>query len=95
MTRVLLAGVLLATSMLTPMAAQVDETANAPRIPMAEFKPLVMSGKVLVVDVRDAQSFVTGHIPGAQSAPLDTLLAPKTLDVLRAAGNRPIVLYCA
>ena len=95
MTRVLLAGALMAATMLTPMAAQVDETANAPRIPMAEFKPLMTTGKVLVVDVRDTQSFVTGHVPGAQSAPLDTLLAPKTLEVLRAAGNRPIVLYCA
>ena len=95
MTRVLWLALLLAASMLTPMAAQVDDTANAPRIPMAEFKPLMVSGKVLVVDVRDAQSFVTGHIPGAQSAPLDTLLAPKTLDVLKTAGNRPIVLYCA
>jgi len=93
--RVLLAGVLLAASTLTPLAAQVDETANAPRIPMAEFKPLMTSGKVLVIDVRDTQSFVTGHVPGAQSVPLDTLLAPKTLDVLKGAGNRPIVLYCA
>jgi len=92
---VLLAGVLLAASTLTPLAAQVDETASAPRIPMAEFKPLMTSGKVLVIDVRDTQSFVTGHIPGAQSIPLDTLLAPKTLDVLKGAGNRPIVLYCA
>jgi len=93
--RVLLAGVLLAASTLTPLAAQVDETASAPRIPMAEFKPLMTSGKVLVIDVRDTQSFVTGHVPGAQSVPLDTLLAPKTLDVLKGAGNRPIVLYCA
>lgn len=94
MTR-LLAAALLAASMLVPIAAQVEETANAPRIPMAEFKQLMASGKVLVIDVRDTQSYVTGHIPGAQSAPLDALLTPKILEVLKAAGSRPIVLYCA
>jgi rhodanese-related sulfurtransferase len=90
-----LAVLSLAVSILAPLAAQGDDTANAPRIPIAEFRQLMVSGKVLVVDVRDAQSYVTGHIPGAQSAPLDTLLAPKTLDVLKTAGSRPIVLYCA
>lgn len=94
MKRVLTAA-LLALSILAPLMAQVDDTSNAPRIPMVEFKRLMASGNVLVVDVRDAQSYVTGHIPGARSAPLDTLLAPKTLDVIKAAGSRPIVLYCA
>lgn len=93
--RRVLAAALLAVSTLVPVTAQVDETANAPRIPMAEFKQLMASGKVLAIDVRDTQSYVTGHIPGAQSAPLDALLTSKMVDTLRAAGSRPIVLYCA
>jgi len=94
MTRTL-AVLLLAVSILASLAAQVDDTANAPRIPIVEFRQLMTSGKVIVVDVRDAQSYVTGHIPGARSAPLDTLLAPKTVDALKTAGGLPIVLYCA
>lgn len=94
MTRLVAAG-LLAASILVPLTAQVEETAGAPRIPLAEFKQLLASGNVLVIDVRDAQSYVTGHIPGARSVPLDSLLTPKTLESLKAVGSRPIVLYCA
>jgi rhodanese-related sulfurtransferase len=76
------------------VVAHAQNLSTAPRIPMADFKPLFRSGKVLVVDVRDAGSYKIGHIPGARSMPLDTLLEPRNLAVLKASVV-PIVFYCA
>ena len=61
---------------------------------MAEFKKLLAANTVLVIDVRDAQSFATGHIPGARSIPLGSLLEPARVAELKAA-KKEIVLYCA
>ncbi len=73
-------------------AAQNDELAAVPRISQAEFKKALQSGRILVLDVRDAASYSNGHIPGAQSMPLDEL--PRHLGDLKAE-TRPIVTYCA
>jgi rhodanese-related sulfurtransferase len=77
-----------------PVAAQEPDPATAPRIPMAEFKALVDAHGVLIVDVRDAQSFAAGHVPGARSLPLAVILEPANVAALKAAST-PIVLYCA
>jgi len=88
--RVLAAVMLLAA----PVAAQEPDPTTAPRIPMAEFKGLVDTHKVLIFDVRDAQSYAAGHIPGALSLPLAVILEPANVATLKAATT-PIVLYCA
>jgi len=46
----------------------------------------------LIVDARDAESFVEGHIPGAISLPY----GEATPDVIEALdpGGRPIIVYC-
>jgi hypothetical protein len=62
------------------------------RIAVADFKQLQARGDVLVLDVRDAESYRRGHLPGAVLMPPDTLES-------RAAElrteNRPIVTYCS
>ncbi len=67
-----------------------DELAGAPRISQAEFKKAVDAGTVLVIDVRDAQAYANGHVPGALSIPLDQLAshAPEL-----KGEKRPIVTY--
>lgn len=75
-------------------AAQEADLSTGPRMSMTEFVALHAAGKVLVVDVRDADSFAAGHIPGARSMPLPTLLDAANLADLRRAG-KPVVLYCA
>jgi rhodanese-related sulfurtransferase len=47
-------------------------------------------GTVLLLDVRTAEEYAAGHIPGALLAPYDALAATFT----EADKNRPIVLYC-
>lgn len=73
-------------------AAQETDLAKAPRITVAEFKKLRAEGEVIVLDVRDADSYKAGHIPGARSIPLDQLASHA--DELKAA-NKAIVTYCA
>jgi 3-mercaptopyruvate sulfurtransferase SseA len=90
-------GVLLAVlALAAPVGAQQaqPQPAGPPRMPMAEFKKLQAENKVLVIDVRDAQSYATGHIPGARSIPLGTLLDPANLAALKSS-TKEIVLYCA
>lgn len=70
-----------------------DDTLQSPRlrIPFDEFKHLRHSRDVLVVDVRDEESYRAGHIPGAVSMPLATL--SQHVDRLRGE-RRPIFTYC-
>lgn len=62
------------------------------RIAWAEFKALYDAKKAVVIDVRDAASFETGHIPGATSVPLDDI--GKRVAELKKL-NKPLVTYCA
>ena len=64
------------------------------RIDIAEFRKLHAAKKVLVVDVRDAQSFANGHIAGAINVPLGSEEQAPHVRTLKAA-KRPIVTYCA
>ena len=73
-------------------AAQELDLAKAPRITQEEFKKLFDAHDVVVVDVRDAGQFKTGHIPGALSIPVDEVTAKA--EELKAY-KKPIVTYCA
>ncbi len=48
--------------------------------------------KILVVDVRSAQEFSTGHIPGAVNIPIDNLAAK--LAEMKVAKDTTIVTAC-
>jgi predicted sulfurtransferase len=63
------------------------------RIPMAEFKKLMATNDVVILDVRSADSYAAGHIPGALSMPEDTLTAA-VAEKLKKMG-KPIVTYCS
>src|SRR5438309_5802278 len=67
---------LAALLLLAPAAsAQVD----APRITQQDFKKLVASNNVLIVDTRNADAYETSHIPGAVLLPLEGLMTMSTL----------------
>ncbi len=72
--------------------SQADELASAPRISQAEFRKALAAGEILVLDVRDAQAYANGHIPGAISIPL-TDLSSHAQEL--KAEKRPIVTYCS
>jgi rhodanese-related sulfurtransferase len=93
MRRMLLSLVML-TALALPLAAQESDLATAPRITIAELRKLQAANNAIVIDVRDAESFATGHIPGARSIPLATLLDSARVAELKAMPKE-IVLYCA
>ena len=81
-------------------AAQVFSAKNeewkAPelRISVEEFKRLEASGEVLVLDVRDPESYRQGHLPGA------ILMTPEELSTEEGRAKlkgekRTIVAYCS
>jgi len=70
---------------------QFEDPSAVPRISQAEFKKLLDADKIVVVDVRSAQSYKEGHIPGAVSIPIDEV----DLNVDRFKSfKKPIVTYC-
>jgi 3-mercaptopyruvate sulfurtransferase SseA len=73
-------------------AGHGDDLAAVPRVSQAEFKKALASGGIRVLDVRDAVSYANGHIPGAESIPLDELA--KHMKEL-TTESRSIVTYCA
>jgi 3-mercaptopyruvate sulfurtransferase SseA len=72
--------------------AQSDELSAVPRISQSDFKKLLATGDVLVIDTRDEGSYRNGHIPGSISIPLTDI--EKHVRELRGE-KRPIVTYCA
>jgi len=84
----------IATALLVMLAAAASTAAqhDVRRLELPEFQKLHAAGKILVVDVRDEDSFANGHIPGAINIPLGT--EDRRLERLRTE-RRPIVAYCA
>ena len=63
------------------------------RIPMADFKKLLATNDVVVIDVRSADSYAAGHIPGALSIPEEAITSALA-EKLKKMG-KPIVAYCS
>ena len=60
-------------------------------ISVRELVELLQAGQALVVDVREADEFASGHIPGAMNLPLSGFEA----SALPAADGKVLVLNCA
>ncbi len=77
---------------LPAVAGAQYRTAPQARIAFEEFKKLYDQEAVLVLDVRAAESYRNGHVPGAVSLPLDQVLT-KVEDLKKE--KRALVAYCA
>lgn len=74
-------------------AFQTEDTSSPKlRISWDEFKKLHDKQDVVVVDVRGADAYAAGHIPGSRSVPLDQVA--QHAEELKKLG-KPIVVYCA
>jgi predicted methyltransferase len=79
----------------TSWAAPSDEwKSSSLRIPVEEFRKRMALGDVLVVDVRDPESYRNGHLPGAILLTPEELSTPAGREKL-ARERRLIVTYCS
>ena len=63
---------------------------SIPRITATALREKIARGEVVVIDVRDADSFLVSHIPGALQIPLAYIDS----EVPYLRGSKPIVTYC-
>jgi rhodanese-related sulfurtransferase len=80
--------------------AVMQPRADAPRVTQREFKRLVVSANVIILDTRAPQEFAAGHIRGAILLPLGGRLYWSNDDQQRVVekletAKKPIVAYCA
>ncbi|HXG59046.1 MAG TPA: rhodanese-like domain-containing protein [Thermoanaerobaculia bacterium] len=79
---------------LPPAVTRPDSEEQAisavPRIGVADAKAWIASGSVVVIDVRDAESYLHAHIPGALHIPLSRLEG----EIPYLQRSRPILTYC-
>lgn len=74
----------------TTTATMSDETAGAPRIEPEELLAHFKAGDATIIDVRDADSFLASHIPGALHIPLARVQG----ELPYLPKGKPIVTYC-
>ena len=83
---------------IAPQTATIPETAVAPQVPPAEISRVSLAdakaaydnGSAVFLDVRDADSYASSHVPGALLIPLDELQErSKELD-----PSAWIITYC-
>jgi rhodanese-related sulfurtransferase len=87
-----LAAKALAIVLLLGTALSAQAIRNVPRITIDELKALMGQQAVLLIDVRDPESFAKGRIPGAVNVDYTQVLK----EAGKFAGEkRTIVTYCA
>ena len=74
----------------TATSADIHPETGVERISVEDFRPKFDAGSVVVIDVRDANSYAAGHIPGAMNIPMASIqsftdMIPK---------GKEIVTYC-
>lgn len=73
-----------------PAALSPTATPAVPRISIAEARQAYDAKTAIFIDVRDADSYASGHIPGARNVPV--------IDVLQHLAELPksawIIAYC-
>ena len=77
---------------LSSLSAAAQAMRNVPRISIDEVKALMAKKQVVLIDVRDPQSFKEGHIPGAINVPFDHI--PDHVEQWKKE-KRLLVTYCA
>ncbi len=69
---------------------QDPQRAAVPRITVDDLRQKLARSEVTVIDVRDADSYVAGHIPGALHIPLTRIEG----EIPYLPKTKPIVTYC-
>jgi rhodanese-related sulfurtransferase len=89
-TRLTIFAAIVSLSLASIAAAQAMR--NVPRISIDDVKALMAKKQVVLIDVRDPQSFAEGHMPGAINVPFDHI--PNHVEAWKKE-KRLLVTYCA
>ena len=89
--RTRIAAIVLIT-LVSSVAVAGQAMRNVPRISIDEVKALMAKNQVVLIDVRDPQSFKDGHMPGAINVPFDHI--PNHVEQWKTE-KRVLVTYCA
>ncbi len=71
-------------------AAWAGPASAAGKITMDDLRAGLDAGRVVLVDVREADEFAAGHVPGAVNVPVSRM----SLAALPPAGDKTIVVMC-
>ena len=85
-------GGVLAFALLAGVSLSAQAIRNVPRISIDELKALMEQKAVIVIDVRDQESFAKGRIPGSVNVDYTQMLKQAATF---AGEKRTIVTYCA
>jgi 3-mercaptopyruvate sulfurtransferase SseA len=88
---------LAATQMMEPVSTQTqvnvpESEAEVPRVSVEETKAALDSGSALIVDVRSAEAYAAGHVPGAINIQLGEFETNPT--GLALDKDKWIITYC-
>ena len=78
------------TSSAAPAEENTAELASVARIKPTELRDLIAKNAVTVIDVRDADSYLNKHIPGALHIPMARIDG----EIPYLPKDKPIVTYC-
>lgn len=78
------------TATIQPPLTQPDLSSQAPRIPIDVAKEWIDAGRVRVLDVRSADDYLNGHLPGALHIPLTRVAG----ELQYLPRDKPILTYC-
>jgi 3-mercaptopyruvate sulfurtransferase SseA len=87
---IVLLVILSACASQTPQIPQTED--EVPRVTVEDAKSAVESSGAIIVDVRSAESYATGHVAGAISIPLDEF--ENNIDNLALDKEQWIITYC-
>lgn len=89
---ILLIGLALGSGVMLLMPSAGKSASGVPNVSSSEAVNLINRSHAIVVDVRDAEAFASGHIAEAKSLPLDDL--QDRLSELKKYKNKPILVNC-
>ena len=73
----------------------MSDSSNAyAKITADEAKTMMDAGNVTIADVRTAQEYADGHIPGAINIPVETIGSVKPAGLQGVDENASIIVYC-
>ena len=63
------------------------------KLDFSESNRMISHGEALVLDVREEEEYITGHVKGAELLPVDEINSETAAAVIPSLGT-PVMVYC-